>query len=143
MKAYFTYHNGALHPSFDEDYEKAKRFKEGQTYSITYTLARNLDFHRKFFALINTAWDYLTETQEKMYVSKEGFRKTVQMAAGYYEPIFDLQEARFYKAPLSIAFDKMTEEEFEELYERVKDVLFTNVLKNISPEEFMANLNNF
>jgi len=42
-----------------------------------------------------------------------------------------------------IAFDKMDEAEFSELYERVKDVLFEVFLKNISIEEFEANLMNF
>lgn len=42
-----------------------------------------------------------------------------------------------------IAFDKMDEAEFSELYERVKDVLFEVFLKNISIEEFEANLINF
>lgn len=143
MKALVMKANGGLFPYSDDDSEKIKKLRSNVVYTISCTTKRNVHFHRKYFALINTAWEYLTEAQERKYGSKEAFRKTIQIAAGYYEPVFDLQEERFFKAPLSIAFDKMTEEEFEEMYNRVKDVLFIHVLKHVSEYEFLSNLNEF
>lgn len=143
MKVTMIKHNGGLFAYTDEDYEKLRRFKEGEAYEVSVKLKRNIAFHRKYFALINTAWEYLTETQERMYGNKENFRKTLQMTAGYFEPVFDIMEKRFLKSPSSISFDKMSQEEFEDLYERVKDVLMKYVLKNIPEEELLANIIDF
>lgn len=143
MKGVFIKRGGAFYPSDDYTYDKFRKIKEGKAVTMEFKQQRNNSFHRKYFALLNTAWAYLTEEQEKVYGSLEGFRKTIQVAAGFYEPVFDLFEERFLRSPKSIAFDKMEEHEFEELYERVKDILFTQVLKDISIDEFMANLNEF
>lgn len=140
MRGTFIKHEGAFHP-YDEDTEsRMKKVHEGEVVTITFKKPRNAAFHRKYFSLINTAWEYLTERQEKLYGSKDGFRKTLQVAAGFYEPVFDFIEERFVKSPSSIAFDKMDEVEFGELYEGVRRVLFTHILKNVSEEEFMSNL---
>jgi hypothetical protein len=47
------------------------------------------------------------------------------------------------RIPTSIAFDKMDDAEFSNLYERVKDVLFAEFLTNISEKEFTNNLSSF
>ena len=65
------------------------------------------------------------------------------MAAGWCEPIYSIAQKEWIEVPKSIAFDKMDEDEFQNLYERVKDVLFKCFLKNISVEEFEKNLINF
>lgn len=135
--------NGGLFPFDDDDYKMLKRIKEGQPCKVTVKNTRNIYFHRKYFALINTAWEYLTERQERLYGTKEAFRKTLQIAAGYFEPLFDMQEGRFIKSPSSIAFDKMTEEEFEDLYDRVKDVLLQSVLTHITENELLTNIADF
>ncbi|MBQ0074641.1 MAG: DUF1367 family protein [Prevotella sp.] len=143
MKGLYIKRGGAFYPFDDETYDKFRKIKEGKAVELQFTQKRNIEFHRKYFALLNTAWAYLSEEQEKVYGSIEGFRKTLQIAAGYYEPVLDFQEGRFVKSPASIAFDKMSEEEFAELYEKAKDVLFTYVLTNVTLEEFLSNLNEF
>lgn len=143
MEIGLVYRDGVFYTASDEDYEKARRIKQNTILKCNIVKPRNIHFHRKFFALINTAWDYLTECQERIYGTKEAFRKTLTVAAGYYEPVMDMEEQRFVKAPLSIAFSSMTEDEFSELYEKVKNILFTYVLTNVSPEEFMENLSQF
>lgn len=143
MKGLFIKHAGAFRPFDDETYEKFKRIKEGKAVELQFTQKRSIQFHRRYFALLNTAWAYLTEDQEKLFGSIDGFRKTLSLNAGFYEPILDMKEQRFIRAPKSIAFDKMSEDEFEELYERTKDLLFQYILTNITEDEFMANLVDF
>lgn len=140
MDGLFIKRGGAFYPFDDDTYEKFRRIKEGKGVELKFTQKRNLDFHRKYFSLINTAWAYLTEEQEKVYGSIDGFRKALTIASGYYEPLLDLAEGRFIKAPKSIAFDKMEQDEFEQLYEQTKNVLFTYVLTNVDEMEFLANL---
>ena len=133
-----------LKPLFDEDFEEKKKLKIGEVYEATIKRPRNLSFHRKYFSLINLAWEYQNERAvEHFKHSIELFRKKVEMAAGWCEPIYSIARKEWIEVPKSIAFDKMDEDEFQNLYERVKDVLFKYFLKNISVEEFEKNLINF
>ena len=75
--------------------------------------------------------------------SVEQFRKTVEIAAGHCDTVYSISLRSWIDIPRSIAFDKMDEAAFQDLYDRVKDVLFNIFLRNISEEEFMKNLRNF
>ncbi len=136
--------DGGLKPCYDEDYDNKKKLKLGQIYKAKITLARNIDFHRKYFALINCAWAYQNEKTTAYFKNDiNSFRKTIEVAAGHCDTLFNLRLKEWVDVPKSIAFDKMDELEFRELYDRVKDIIFSMFIKNISEEEFMNNLINF
>ena len=133
-----------LKPLYDEDYEQKKKLKIGEIYKAKMTIARNINFHRKYFALINCAWAYQNERTTKHFKNNvECFRKTVEIAAGHCDTVYNLSLKSWVDIPKSIAFDKLKQEEFEDLYERVKDVLFTTFLKGIDEEEFLNNMIDF
>lgn len=133
-----------LKPCYDNDYDQKKKLRIGHIYTAEIKKARNIQFHRKYFALINCAWEYQNEKVEEHFKgSKNSFRKTVEIAAGYYDPIYSIERKEWIESPKSIAFDKMDEAEFAELYDRVRDVLLKVFLKHISEEEFINNLSNF
>ena len=133
-----------LQPMYDDDYEEKRKLKIGEVYRCEVKKERNIRFHRKYFALINTAWSFLNEMQTAFFNENiNGFRKTIEVAAGHYEPVYNLQHNEWMHTPKSIAFEKMDDAEFSELYERVKDILFNTALKNISVDEFMNQLANF
>lgn len=146
MELYLLNTPSGLKPCYDDDFDKKKRLKLGKTYKakITSVSARNLDFHRKYFALINLAWEYQNErVQTHFKGSIECFRKTVEVAAGHCEPVYNIKLKTWIDIPKSISFGKMKQEDFEDLYERVKDVLMNTFLRHISEEEFMRNLIDF
>lgn len=125
-----------LVPCGDDDYGEKKKLKIGQTYSVEIRLARNADFHRKYFALIAYAWEYLTEREVAAFRTKEGFRKSLEITAGHYEPVYDLETQSFIHTPKSISFGSMDNAEFSDLYERVKDVIFSIIGNRVTREEF-------
>ena len=126
-----------LIPCYDEDYDEKKKLKKGVTYEATIKLVRNPQFLRKYFALINCAWEYLTEAQQVFFKNnKEVFRKTIEVAAGHCELHYSIERREWLEIPKSISFEKMDEAEFSTLYERVKDVLFEIFLKSVNREEF-------
>ena len=136
--------DGGLKPCYDEDYDNKKKLKLGQIYKAKITLARNIDFHRKYFALINCAWAYQNEKTTAYFKNDiNSFRKTIEVAAGHCDTLFNLRLKEWVDVPKSIAFDNMDELEFRELYDRVKDIIFSMFIKNVSEEEFMNNLINF
>lgn len=133
-----------LVPCTDEDYEKKRRLKPGRVYKTKVTLARNYEFHKKYFALINCAWEYQDERTAAFFRhSPEAFRKSVEIAAGHCEPVYNIARREWTEQARSVAFDQMDEAEFQDLYERVKDVLFSTFLRRVTPQEFMRNLSNF
>lgn len=145
MEIYLFNTPQGLKPCYDDDYDEKKKLKLGQVYKAKITQSRNIHFHRKYFALIRTAWEYVNERfQRELFKDNiENFRKGVEVAAGHCDVVFNPRLKEFVDVPKSIAFDKMDELEFQDLYERVKNVLFSTFLKNIDEDEFMSNLIDF
>lgn len=125
-----------LVPLGDDDYEEKKKLKLGQTYSVEVKVVRNVDFHRKYFALIAYAWEFLNEQETERFKDKENFRKYIEIAAGHCEIIFHPRLQEFVEIPKSIAFAKMDNTAFSDLYGRVKDVIFSIIGDRVTQEEF-------
>lgn len=132
-----------LKPCYDEDFDEKKKLKLGEIYEVTIKKSRNYEFLKKYFSLINTAWEYQNERVVEHFKNVDCFRKTVEIAAGWCDTVYSISRKEWVEIPRSIAFDKMDEFEFRDLYERVKDVLFKYFLRNISEEEFTRNLINY
>ena len=132
-----------LVPMYDDDYDLKKRLKVGQSYVADVKVARNVGFHRKYWALLNAAWSLLPERTSNGFRSLEGFRSYVIVAAGFYELYFNPRLKEFVEVPRSISFEKMDEVEFGELYDRSKDVIWSIVGRYVSEEDFERCLINF
>lgn len=128
----------------DEDYEELKKIKVGSVVKARIVQPRNVKFHRKFFAMINAAWDCLTEQQRKNLRSKEAFREQLLIISGFSEPMFDLNGNKFLERAKSISFAKMDEPAFNEVYNRVLDTILTLlVAEGVSEDEFNNILRNY
>ena len=125
-----------LVPLGDDDYEEKKKLKLGQTYSVEVKVARNVDFHRKYFALISYAWEFLNEQETERFRTKENFRKYVEVAAGHCDIIFHPRLQEYVEIPKSISFGKMDNAEFSDLYQRVKDVIFSIIGNRVTQDQF-------
>ena len=125
-----------LVPLGDDDYEEKKKLKLGQTYSVEVKVARNVDFHRKYFALISYAWEFLNEQETERFRTKENFRKYVEVAAGHCDVIFHPRLQEYVEIPKSISFGKMDNAEFSDLYKRVKDIIFSIIGNRVSQDQF-------
>ena len=125
-----------LVPLGDDDYEQKRKLKLGETYSVEVKVVRNVDFHRKYFALIAYAWEFLNEQETERFKTKENFRKYIEIAAGHCDVIFHPRLQEFVEIPKSIAFAKMDNTAFSDLYGRVKDVIFSIIGDRVAQEEF-------
>ena len=124
-----------LIPFGDDDYEEKHKLKIGQTYSVEVKVARNVDFHRKYFALISYAWEFLNEQETATFKSKDTFRKYLEISAGHCEVIYHPRLQEFVEIPKSISFGKMDNTAFDGLYRRVKDVIFSIIGERVSEVE--------
>lgn len=128
---------------YDDDYQEKNRLKLGAVYKAKITVERNPDFHRKYFGMINCAWECLSESGQEFFKSKDGFRKSVQIAAGHCDVVYSIKRAEWIEEARSISFGKMSQDEFEKLYSGVLDVILKILSKRISHERFMEIVENF
>ncbi len=128
----------------DEDYDLLKKIKVGSVVKAKIVQPRNVKFHRKFFAMLNAAWDCLTEQQRDNLHSKDNFREQLLITSGFVEPLYDMYGQKFLERAKSISFAKMDEPAFSEVYNRVLDTILTLLVGNgVSEEEFNYILRNY
>jgi len=106
-----------LKPAHNSDYELYKKLKLNEEYQCEVKQVRNIRFHRKFFALLNMLYD-----NQEIYTNLDSLRKDLTIAAGYYDERVNFSGEVIIEAK-SISFAKMSQQEFDELYNRVLDVI--------------------
>lgn len=113
----------------------------GEFALVEFIFPRNPKFHRKFFGLLNFAFDaWEPDRVRKSYKGRpvaknfDQFREDVLILAGYSEQTFDLKGNMKLKAK-SISFAKMDDAEFEQVYSAVVDVILADVLKTYANRE--------
>lgn len=105
-----------LEPADEVSIETLKRFKLGESAWIEVKKARNVKFHRLYFALLN-----LTFENQERYTNFEHFRKAVQIAAGHVEELITL-DGEVLLQPKSIAFDQLDELGFQVVFSETMKV---------------------
>lgn len=143
MTLYLINTVNGLVPCSDQDYDDKLRLKLGEIYEVKIKVARNYEFHKKYFALMRCAWEYQNEKVVAFFKDFNRWRKYVEVAAGYSDVFFSKKLNQFVDIPRSIAFDKMDNLEFTKLYENVKDVLYQSFFRDLSREEFEKKLESF
>lgn len=113
----------------------------GEFAVIEFVIPRNQKFHRKFFAMLNFAFDaWEPNRKRKTYKGRavtknfERFRKDVLILAGFYEQTFDLRGRMTLEAQ-SISFANMDDAEFELVYSAVADVILGEILTGYAGRE--------
>ena len=105
-----------LHPFGDHDREKVEKMKEGDPYLFERESVRNHMFHRKYFAMMRLAYENQDEITDEYR-----FRKLMEMRAGYFEFVKTDKGEMWW--PKSISYEKLEQEDFEQLYDKVWQVL--------------------
>lgn len=110
---------------------------EGELVKLKHTCPRLSWKHRKFFAMLTVGFEHWEPVRKrKTYKGRpieknfEQFRKDVTILAGFYDQAFDLTTNKMTLTAKSIAFDKMEQDEFDQLYNAVANVLLKDVLSN-------------
>lgn len=133
-----------LKPLYPEDYDEAKKLKQGEVYDADLKVPRNPRFHRLFFALINVGYAYIPgAVQDTYFKGVEGFRKSVLIAAGFSRQFWSVKHQCFMEEAESISFSSMDDAKFHDCYDRCKDVIFSLISKYVTIEDFERNLSNF
>jgi len=119
--------NGALTPDDEYATELLRGIKTGSVVHVDISKPRNIQFLRKYFALLGIAF----ENQER-YTDFESFREEVIIASGFYTKHAHLDGTESKHAK-SISFARMDDLEFNQLYQRTIDAIITNFLPGTDP----------
>lgn len=123
---------GALAPADQEAADYIARLKLGAVVKVKATRMRNPRFHRKFFAMLDVGFD-AWEPPEKEFrglpveKNKERFRKDCIIAAGFYDQVANIKGEVRAEAK-SISFGSMSDDEFEQVYSAVANVILSRIL---------------
>lgn len=136
----------ALLPAHQQDEGELKKLPKGQPLRVKVTRIRNVDHHRKYFALLNYAFDVWEPPQleddphrPKLEIEKnfDRFRKDIAILAGFYEATYRINGDVRLEAK-SISFGNMDQDEFDKLYDKTIDVIIKHVLRNYEGDELRA-----
>lgn len=123
--------DGSFVPSDPQTQELADKVRVGRVIHGKFSQMRNPRFHRKFFALLNFAFDLWEPGEidskygqpEKNF---ERFREDVTILAGFYHVSIRLDGSTRIEAD-SISFANMDQERFESVYNGVLNVLLKRI----------------
>ena len=143
MKAIFYRAPGdTLIPADEAAHALLASLKPGEGVSVEAKRFRNVQFHRKFFALLRLAFDAWEPEEPRTWRGEalrkdfDAFRKDVLILAGFFDASYSVDGSVSLEAR-SISFSKCDELEFAAVYSSVLDVLWSRVLSDAgysSPE---------
>ena len=133
---------GALIPVDPQAAEFIAKLKVGQGVTAAIKRHRNPAFHRKFFALLNLAydaWEPTVATYKGQVVGKnfDQFRNDILCVAGHFEMAVNLRGETRVTAK-SISFANMGQDEFETVYNSVANVILQRILTNYTRDDLDA-----
>lgn len=135
MKVMLAKQRGNVLVPADPEAEKLiASIKIGDGISVEAKKARNIRFHRKFFTLLNLAFDIWEPVNDMLVRNQpinkcfEKFREDILILAGHYEAVFGINGNVRLRAK-SISFARCDEYEFNDIYRSVLTVVWEKVLR--------------
>ncbi len=113
-------YDGQYRPATPETETWSAKQKVGEVIHANFTRARNYEFHKKYFGMLNMAFQ-----NQQQYPTMENLREAVQVQVGYCETIYYLDGTTALKA-MSISFGSMKQDEFEKLYSDVLNIILAH-----------------
>ena len=140
MDAIFNKTLAGLAPADEATAEWLQKIKVGQVVKGKFSQLRNYQFHRKYFAMLNVAFEYWEPGEinckygqpEKNF---DRFREDLQILAGYSD-IHHRLDGSFRVVSKSISFGTMNNDEFTKVYNAVLNVILQRIMAGMSAEEF-------
>ena len=140
IKLKFTKVSGGLIPFGPDAVAWLAATKIGQVVESNFTRPRNYEFLKKYFSLLNYAFDQWDIPDNDAAKDFDTFRDDLTILCGYYK-IVTRVDGTTKPVAKSIAFHKMKEEEFERLYSKTIDILLEKILKTHTEDEIKTVMN--
>jgi len=135
MKILMSKVGGNLVPVDDEAREALRPIAKGEEVMVDVTRPRNLRFHKKFFSMMNFAFDHWQPDLPWAHgadldslKNRDRFRSDIMIMAGYSDTVVDIH-GNCSPVAKSISFAKMNEAEFERVYRAVLSVIWNKLFR--------------
>ena len=134
--------NGTFMPADEASREEAAKFKIGSAVRFKATRQRNYQFHKKWWALAQFAFEHWEQpaiadpkypgiVPEKNF---DRFRKDLIILAGFYDATFRIDGSTRIEAK-SISFANMSQDDFDRLYSATIDAVLKHILTHYERDE--------
>jgi hypothetical protein len=135
--AFFHRDLGAFRPASPEAEAMLQKIKLGDVVRIKVERPRNIQHHKKFFALVG-----LVFRNQDHYQSQEHLLTALKVALGHCDTVICKDGNPAY-IPLSISFAKMDQTEFDAFYTRTLDLIAKHFLPGIDKEDLRNEVEGF
>ncbi len=142
MKLLLTKHNDSMIPAYSEDRKQFSKLQEGEMLTATIKNARNVQHHRKYFALLNLVHFHLPEQIADRLTTLDLLRHEISILIGNTD-IYITQDGEAVTRVKSISFTKMSKSKFEQLYSDTLKVISKYYLEAWTVEMIEMELQNF
>jgi len=131
--------SGLMLPENQETKDFIDKLKHGALIRADFKKMRNPAFHRKYFALLNFAfeqWEPTQHTYKDEIVEKnfDRFRSDIAILSGFGFPVTNIRGEVRMEAK-SISFASMDESEFDKLYQTTINVIMKHILTRYTKED--------
>lgn len=124
-----------IFPDSEDGRLMIQSMNHGDACMVEFIKTRNYENHKRYFKFIDVAFD-----MQEFYEEKEHLRKAVQMLAGHFDALVIVNkhgEPETHYIPKSIAFDKMDENEFRELFTKSVRAFLSRYGNGMTEQEFL------
>ena len=119
---------GSLRPADEAATQYFQQIKDRELVSVQVSRPRNLQFHKKYWALIGLVWNNIDQDR---YPSTDDLHGAIKIAVGLRTRI-ELPSGEVGFIPGSIAFHKMDEFTFSDFYNNVADLIAKHFIPGVS-----------
>lgn len=127
---------GKLSPVDPYSAETWAELPRGKVLGASIAQKRNVDHHRKFFALLN-----VVHPNQEAYPTIDGLLDGIKLAIGHTREAINAETGEHVFAPASIAFDKMDQDQFEQFYDRAVDLICRRIIPGLGRSDLEREVN--
>ena len=139
-----------LQPAWDADQQAIAKLKMGETYKAEIVRPRNLAHHKKYWSLINLAFQNLPDDfaittvdgQTDYIRTPADLHWHVKCQCGIMKRRISLGGKIMYEVG-STSFHKMDQDEFSEFYSRAVDVIIKWILPGVDRAELWSEVESY
>lgn len=126
-----------LEPIDEAGRDVLARVPAGSVVMVEYRRPRNVQHHRKFWALISLIYQ-----NQSWYQSPEDLCDAIKVYVGHSK-VLRMTDGREVHTPQSIAFHAMDQAQFEQFYDKVIDVVCSTIIPNMDKDDLRRELEAF
>lgn len=129
-----TYVGNAFLTANQKAEELAENCRRGEVIDFKEVTARDLKFHRCYFDLLGTIYDYMPPSFKKR-IEKNNFYILLKELQGEYKVLFDFKDGSKVKVYNSISFGKMSQKRFEEYVKNQLPIIYNEIIQPYFPDK--------